>query len=101
MNTLGPLCLGSGLGGYPRHVYTASKWFSQGPKSQSTTVTTGSVCVCAQSYLTLCGPMDCSPPGSSAHGIFQARILEWGAISHSRGVFPTQGSNPWLLHVLH
>ena len=34
-----------------------------------------------------CGPMDCSPPGSSAHRIFQARILEWGAISYSRRSF--------------
>ena len=34
---------------------------------------------------TLCDPMDCSPPGSSVHGILQARILEWGAISSSRG----------------
>ena len=32
-----------------------------------------------QSYLTLCDPKDCSPPGSSVHGIFQARVLEWGA----------------------
>ena len=39
----------------------------------------------AQSYLTLCDRMDCSPPGSSAHGIFQARILEWIAISSSKG----------------
>ena len=39
----------------------------------------------AQSCLTLCDPMDCSPPGSSVHGILQARILEWGAISFSRG----------------
>ena len=31
----------------------------------------------AQSCLTLCNPMDCSPPGSSIHGIFQARVLEW------------------------
>ena len=38
----------------------------------------------AQSCLTLCNPMDCSPPGSSVHGIFQARILEWIAISFSR-----------------
>ena len=38
-----------------------------------------------QSCLTLCDPMDCSPPGSSIHGIFQARILEWAAISFSRG----------------
>ena len=35
----------------------------------------------AQSCLTLCNPMDCSPPDSSAHGILQARILEWVAIS--------------------
>ena len=35
----------------------------------------------AQSCLTLCDPMDCSPPGSSVHGIFQARVLEWGAIA--------------------
>ena len=41
---------------------------------------------------TLWSPMDCSPPGSSVHGILQARILEWVAI------FPTQGSNPGLLH---
>ena len=34
---------------------------------------------------TLCDPMDCSLPGSSVHGIFQARILEWVAISFSRG----------------
>ena len=43
------------------------------------------VCVCAQSCLTLCDPMDCSPPDSSVHGIFQARIQEWIAISFSRG----------------
>ena len=34
---------------------------------------------------TLCDPMDCSLPGSSVHGIFQARILEWGAIAFSVG----------------
>ena len=37
----------------------------------------------AQSYPTLSDPMDCSPPGSSVHGIFQARVLEWGAIAFS------------------
>ena len=61
-------------------------------------------------------PMDCSLPGSSIHGIFQARVLEWGAIAFSiylssiylvftdlywqlfllQGIFPTQGSNPGL-----
>ena len=39
----------------------------------------------AQSCPTPCGPVDCSPPGSSLHGILQARILEWVAISFSRG----------------
>ena len=36
-----------------------------------------------QSCLTLCDPMDWSPPGSSIHRIFQARVLEWGAIAFS------------------
>ena len=36
-----------------------------------------------QSCLTLCDPRDSSPPGSSVHGIFQARVLEWGAIAFS------------------
>ena len=40
---------------------------------------------CAQSHLTLCGPMKYSPPGSFVHGILQARILEWVAISFSWG----------------
>ena len=39
----------------------------------------------AQSCPTLCDLVDCSPPGSSTHGILQARILEWLAISFSRG----------------
>ena len=57
------------------------------------------VCVCARMRsvaelcLTLCRPMNCSLPGSSVHGILQARILEW--------IFPTQGSNMHLLHLLH
>ena len=57
------------------------------------------LCSVAQSCLTLWGPMDCSPPGSSVHGILQEKILEWGAISYSGGVFPTQGSKPCLLHL--
>ena len=39
----------------------------------------------AQSSLTLCKPMNCNSPGSSVHGIFQARILEWIAIPFSTG----------------
>ena len=38
----------------------------------------------AQLCLTLSGPMDCSPPGSSVHGIFQATVLEWGAMAFSQ-----------------
>ena len=57
----------------------------------------------AQSGPTLSNPMDCSLPGSSIHGIFQARVLEWGAIAFSlyhyrRGyLFYTLGYNPILL----
>ena len=58
----------------------------------------------AQSYLTLCDPCDCSPPGSSVHGISQARILEWVAISFSRGSsWPSDGTciscfGMWILY---
>ena len=45
-----------------------------------------------------CDPIDYSPPGSSVHGIFQSRIPEWVAIFFSKGIFPTQGSNPHFLH---
>ena len=45
-----------------------------------------------QSYLTLCDPMDCKPPGSSVHGILHALL---------QGIFPTQALNSHLLHPLH
>ena len=48
--------------------------------------------------LTLCNSMDCSLPGSSVHGIHQARILEWVAILLLQEIFPTQESNQGLLH---
>ena len=57
-------------------------WAFVGPQSQC--------CWCAQSGPILCDPMDCSLPGSSVHGIFQERILEWVAIPFSRG-----SSRPW------
>ena len=50
-------------------------------------------CLVTKLCPTLCDPMDCSPTGSSVRGIFQARILEWVAIS-----FPIQGLNLRLLH---
>ena len=58
-------------------------------------------CAVAQLCATLCAAMNCSLPGSSVYGIFQARILEWVAVSSSRGIFPTQGWNPHLLCLLH
>ena len=50
---------------------------------------------------TLCDAMDCSPPSSSARGILQARILEWVAVSSSRGSFLSQGSNlrPYISYI--
>ena len=46
---------------------------------------TSNLCLDVKSYQTLWDPMDCSSPGSSVHGILQARVLEWVAISVSRG----------------
>ena len=45
--------------------------------------------------------MEHSPPGSSVHGILQARTLEWIAMPSSKGIFPTQGLNLLLLCLLH
>ena len=62
------------------------------------------MCVCVlltQSCPALCNPMDCNPPGSSVHGIFQARTLEWVAISLLHGIFLIQGSNPRIPYLLH
>ena len=59
--------------------------------------------VCAQSLSHVqlsVTPMNCSPPGSSVHGIFQTRY--WSALPFLlQGIFPTQGSNPHLLCLLH
>ena len=46
------------------------------------------LCLVAQLCPTLCNPMDCSPAGFSVHGISQARMQEWVAISFSRGSSP-------------
>ena len=52
----------------------------------------------AQLCPSLCDPIDCSLPGSSVHGVFQARILEWVAISSSRGSSQPSDRTPHLLH---
>ena len=64
------------------------------------TVTRVCSCLVAQLCLTLCDPKDCSPPGSSVHGIFQARILSWVAISFSRGYStPRANTDCWLVTI--
>ena len=47
----------------------------------------------------LCDPMDCSPLGSSVHGVFQARVLEWAAISFSRGSSQPR-DRTWVSHIV-
>ena len=59
------------------HEYVAKHWFLKMERKSESEV--------AQLCPTLCDPMDCSLSGSSVHGIFQARVLEWIAISFSRG----------------
>ena len=54
----------------------------------------------AQSQLTLCDPMGCNSPGSSVHGIIQARILEWVAISCSRGSSQPKDWTKPSMHIL-
>ena len=56
------------------------KWFWYQFESQALVLSASEV---AQPCPTLCDPMDSSLPGSSVHGIFQARVLEWGAIAFS------------------
>ena len=54
------------------------------------------MCSVAQSCLTLSDPMDCSPPGSSVHGILHARILEWVAMPSSSGGFSPPRDQTWV-----
>ena len=57
------------------------------------------VCVClvTQSRLTLCSPVDCSPPGPSVRGLFQARILEQVAISLEKAMAPHSSTLAWKI----
>ena len=56
------------------------------------------LCSLAQSCPTLCDPMDCSPPGSFVHGDSPGKNTGVGCCAFLQGIFPTQGSNPGLLH---
>ena len=75
-----------GSSGGRGHIYTHGWFMLMYGRGQHNIVK--QLCACArllQSYSTLYGPMDCSPPGSSVHGILQARILEWISMCSSRG----------------
>ena len=61
----------------------------------TTTARIAVMCFVSQTCSTLCNPTDCSPPGSSVHGILQARMLEWLPCPPP-GIVPTQGWNPGL-----
>ena len=56
------------------------------------------LCLVDQLYLTLCDPMDCSPPGSSLHGDSPGKYTGVDCHALLQGIFPIQGSNPALLH---
>ena len=58
-------------------------------------------CSVAQLYLSLCDPMDCSPPDSFVHGIFLGKNNGVGCHFFLQGIFMTQELNPHLLHLLH
>ena len=77
------------------------------PKKQTESPNTlPCVCLVAQSCLTLCNPMDCSPPGSSVHEDSPGKNTGVGCHALLRGIFPNQGSNPglpycrWILYQL-
>ena len=55
-------------------------------------------CLVSQLYLTLCNHMDCSPPGSTVHRDSAGKNTGVGSLSLLQGIFPTQGSDPGLLH---
>ena len=87
----------SGGWGYYQPIVTLRR------KELARACTVRDACVHAHTHscLTLCDPMDCSPPGSSVHGISQARILGVGCHFLLQGIFLLQGLNPGLLRLLH
>ena len=78
------------------HILDWSRRVGQGVQRHDSVIHTLVSFVCALSCVWLYDPVGCSPPRSSVHGIFQARILEWLAISSSRGN-PNQGIEPRAL----
>ena len=79
---------------YKKKKSTKNKcWRGCGEREPSYTVAAAKLC---QSCLTLCDPIDGSPPGSSFHGIFQARVLEW--VTSAFSTFTVGGNANWYSH---
>ena len=81
-----------GSQGHSFHLYPAVRQRTRGWERHAI------LCIFALSYLTLCDPMDCSPPCSSVYGDSPGKNTGVSCHSLLQGVFPTQGSNPSLLH---
>ena len=88
------LCQGSLLIGMQNCTATLEDSLVVSYKTKHTLTT----CICIQSCPTLCNLMDCSPPGSSVHWDFSGKNIGMGCHFLLKGIFPTQGSNPHLLH---
>ena len=67
------------------HMLTHLSWSTHSHQSNSDLICLICCCLVTKSWPTLCNPMDYRPQGPSLHGIFQARIMEWVAISYSSG----------------
>ena len=76
---------GARLVGKERVLHFRDQELERRPESCSKAISPPGVCVSRSVVSNSCDPMDCSPLGSSVHGILQAKILEWVAISFSRG----------------
>ena len=80
--------------------FRTETWPEKSPATKSLLVSAAAAAKSLQLCLTLCDPMDCSLPGSSIHGIFQARGLEWGAIAFSGALSCSCSQYPDSAHFL-
>ena len=78
--------------------YFFQKWHTNSHQVCKILVNINVLCLVTQLYLTLCGPVDCSPPSFSVHEDSPGKKTGVGCHSLLQGIFPTQGSNPGLSH---
>ena len=91
------LCLSPGFIS-PNSAYKQHAWKSSLKPQHAISVMCLSLTKSLQLYPLLCNPVDCSPPGSSVHGDSPGKNTGVGCHAVLQGIFPTQGSNPGLLH---